>query len=125
MPQTSSKLAILLVDHGSRRAEANACLEEIAQLVQARVGADVFVCHAHMELAEPDIAHALQACADANITDLVVHPYMLTPGRHAREDIPRLVAQAAYPGLRTRVTEPLGVHPALAEAVLDRCGVLV
>lgn len=124
MPQTSSKLAILLVDHGSRRVEANMCLEQIARLVQARVGPEVLVCHAHMELAEPDIAQALKVCAEAKVTDLVVHPYMLTPGRHAREDIPRLVAEAAYPGLRTRVTEPLGVHPALAEAVLDRCGVL-
>lgn len=123
MSQTSPKLAILLVDHGSRRAEANACLQQIADLIQARVGRAVLVCHAHMELAQPDIPQALQACADAGITDLVVHPYMLAPGRHAMEDIPRLVAEAAYPGLRTRVTEPLGVHPALAEAVLDRCGV--
>lgn len=124
MPENAAKLAILLIDHGSTRAEANACLPEVTRLVQARVGARALVVYAHMELAQPDVAHAIHACKQAGITELVVHPYMLAPGRHVRKSIPALVQAAAYSGLHVRMTEPLGAHPALAEAVLDRCGML-
>jgi sirohydrochlorin ferrochelatase len=50
---------------------------------------------------------------------------MLAPGRHASEDIPRLVKEAASgsPDVSYRVTEPLGVHELLGRVVLDRCGV--
>ncbi len=116
------KIAILLVDHGSTREEANQCLPEITKLVQARVDGDILVVYAHMELALPSVAQAIATCRAAGITDLVVHPYMLAPGRHAKTDIPALVAETAYPGLRTRVTDALGVHPALVDAILDRCG---
>jgi len=48
---------------------------------------------------------------------------MLTPGRHATEDIPRMVAELSeeFPHLRCRVTPPLGAHSGVAKAVLDRC----
>jgi sirohydrochlorin ferrochelatase len=113
--------AILLIDHGSRRAEANAMLEEVAALVASASGGLV-VRHAHMELASPTIAEGVRACLAAGATELVAVPYMLSPGRHALEDIPRLVREAlgAHPEIRARVAPPLGVHPALAEVVLAR-----
>ncbi len=111
---------LLLVDHGSRRPEANATLGAVAALASERSG--LFVAHAHMELASPTIADAVQDCLEAGATEIVAVPYMLSPGRHALEDIPRLVAQAL--GERTDVqlvmAEPLGVHPALAEVVVAR-----
>ena len=66
-----SKPAILLVDHGSRRPEANAQLEALGEQVQARVG-ERFVTIAHMELAEPSIADGIAACVDAGATEIVV-----------------------------------------------------
>lgn len=114
--------AILLIDHGSRRAEANAMLERMAELVRAEAGPDVVVRAAHMELAPPTIAEAFGACVEAGATEIVAHPYMLAPGRHAMEDIPALVEQAAraHPGVRWRLAPPLGVHPLLAKVVLAR-----
>ncbi len=112
-------MALLLVDHGSRRAEANAQLEELAALVRDRATVPVMV--AHLELAAPSIADGFAACVDAGAHEVVVVPCMLSPGRHAREDVPRLAAEAAQEhGVSFRVADPLGVHPLLADLVLVR-----
>jgi len=115
------KRAILLVDHGSRRNEANEQLERMAELVSERVP-DAIVHVAHMEIAKPDIAHAVDACVADGANEIVVHPYFLAPGNHSANDIPRLVHDAAarHPGLRVRVSEPLGLHPKLVDVILDR-----
>ena len=115
------KRAILLVDHGSRRPEANALLETVAEWVAERVP-DVIVRCAHMDLAEPDIAAGIAACAADGADAIVVHPYFLGPGNHTTDDIPRLVhaAAAAHPGVDVRVSPPLGLHPKLVDVVLDR-----
>ena len=115
------KRAILLVDHGSRRPEANALLTAVAERVAERVP-DVIVRCAHMDLAEPDIAAGIAACVAAGADAIVVHPYFLGPGSHTTDDIPRLVNEAAqaHPGIDVRVSPPLGLHPKLVDAVLDR-----
>lgn len=115
------KRAVLLVDHGSRREEANAQLEALARRVRARLP-DRFVAAAHMELAEPSIAQGIEACVAAGAEEILVHPYFLGPGSHTREDIPRLVARAAarHPGLRIAISEPLGLHEGLVDVVLAR-----
>ena len=117
------KTALLLVDHGSARAKANELLAEVALLVRALSGLEVVEC-AHMELAEPTIAQALEACERAGADLVIVHPYFLAPGNHSTQDIPRLVGEAAarHPRLRYRVTEPLGLHAKIAEVVLERAG---
>ena len=117
--------AILLIDHGSRRGEANEMLDCMANLVQAVAGPQVVVRYAHMELAEPDIPTGFRACVEAGATEVVAFPYMLSPGRHATSDIPGLVAEAAqaHPGVEWRVTTAFGVHEKLAELVLERAGV--
>ena len=112
--------AILLVDHGSRLAAANAQLAEVAARVQRRLPA-THVAHAHMELGAPSIADADDALAAKGVTDLVVVPYFLAPGRHASEDVPRIAREAAARhGIPCRIAEPLGVHELLAELVTIR-----
>jgi sirohydrochlorin ferrochelatase len=119
--------AILLIDHGSRRDAANEMMDCMANLVQAMAGADVVVRYAHMELAEPSIAAGVRQCAEAGATELIVFPYMLSPGKHSTGDIPRMVAEAAaaFPALDVRVTSAFGVHEKLAELILGRAGVAV
>jgi len=119
------KIALMLVDHGSRFQAANDMLVEVAEMVRRLAGLDR-VYHAHMELAEPTIAQAFAQCVKDGATAVVVHPYFLSPGRHSTTDIPRMVAEAAaaYPGVEHCVTEPLGVHPKIGEVVLERAGVL-
>src|SRR6478672_6657448 len=117
--------AILLVDHGSVRNEANEMLVDIAQLVQRMTGSDVIVRYAHMELAEPTIAEGFANCVEAGASEVIVFPYMLSPGRHSTTDIPRMVADAAKnsPSVTFTVTPAFGVHEKLAELVLLRAGV--
>ena len=119
--------AILLIDHGSRRDEANEMMNCMANLVQAMAGPSVVVRYAHMEIAEPSIASGVRQCVDAGATELIVFPYMLSPGKHSTGDIPRLVAEAAEPhgGLTVQVTSAFGVHEKLAEVILGRAGLPV
>jgi sirohydrochlorin ferrochelatase len=113
--------AILLVDHGSRRAEANAQLEDIAIRVRKREP-DRIVQIAHMELAPPSIADGIDACVAAGARAIVVHPFLLAPGRHGSHDIPQRVGEVAgrYPEIDIRVSEPLGAHEKLVDVVLQR-----
>ncbi len=119
--------AILLIDHGSRRDAANEMMDCMANLVQAMAGPDVVVRYAHMELGEPSIGAGVRHCVDAGATELIVFPYMLSPGKHSTGDIPRMVAAAAaaYPALLVRVTTAFGVHEKLAEVILGRAGLPV
>lgn len=117
--------AILLVDHGSIRREANDMLIDVASLVQRMAGSDVVVKYAHMELAEPTIAQGFADCVEAGATDVVVFPYMLSPGRHSTTDVPRMVKEAAakYPGVTFSVTPAFGIEERLGEIVLARAGI--
>lgn len=109
VPNASVRTAVILVDHGSRRAESNQQLVAVAELFRATTDWPI-VRHAHMELAEPSIATALDACVDDGATSVVVFPWFLAPGRHWHEDIPRMVRAASerHPGISTLVTAPFG-----------------
>ena len=124
MPPSNSNsetLGIIIVDHGSRRAESNQLLLEVCAMF--RQSSDYPIVEpAHMELAEPSIAQAFARCVDQGATTIVVHPYFLSPGRHWHEDIPRLAHQAAsdHPGTSFLVTAPLGLHPLMAQIMRQR-----
>lgn len=113
---------LLLVDHGSRRAESNEQLDVMVDLVRRMVGDEVKVLGAHLELATPSIAEQVSAMAQAGVTQLVVVPYMLAPGRHAVADIPRLAAEAAtaHPHMTVSVGECLGVDDLIAQLAIRR-----
>jgi sirohydrochlorin ferrochelatase len=118
------RVALLLVDHGSRFQEANDMLADVAVMVKRLSGLDC-VHYAHMELAEPTIEQGFETCVRGGATAVVVHPYFLSPGRHSTSDIPRMVAEAAkaFPGVAYCVTEPLGLHPKICEVALERAGI--
>jgi sirohydrochlorin ferrochelatase len=116
---------ILIVDHGSRKDEANEMLPQMAELIHRLSGEDVVVRHAHMELCDPDIAEGFADCVNAGATEVIVFPYMLSPGKHSTSDIPRMVAAVArsFPNVAFSVTPAFGLHEKLAEVVLERAGV--
>jgi sirohydrochlorin ferrochelatase len=111
--------ALILVDHGSARAEAHAHAEWLAAQVRARrPGLAVYV--AHLGHAEPSIAQAIERSVAEGARELVVHPLLLVRGRHVGEDLPGQVRAAAarHAGVSVRVTEPLGGQPGLADLIL-------
>jgi sirohydrochlorin ferrochelatase len=114
---------IVIVDHGSRRAESNAMLEEVAALFHKRF-AEMYpvVEPAHMELAEPSIATAYGRCVARGAKTVVVVPFFLGPGKHWTGDIPALTAEAAgrHPGTRYHVAMPLGIDDLILELLSKR-----
>lgn len=117
------KKALIIVDHGSSVEEANDTLARIAGLVRSnkKSGFDI-VRYCHMELAGPTIGEAFDECVAEGAGHIVVHPYFLVPGKHSKQDIPRMVAEAArrHKGVSYHVTEPLGVHEKIIEVILER-----
>jgi sirohydrochlorin ferrochelatase len=113
-------LAVIVVDHGSRRAESNESMEVFVRSSADRLLYPI-VEPAHMELAEPSIDTAFDRCVAAGGATVVIAPYFLGPGRHWDRDIPALAAGAAarHPGIGWLVTAPLGPHPLLMD-IVDR-----
>jgi sirohydrochlorin ferrochelatase len=117
-------LGLLLIDHGSRRAEANRQLDDMAERVR-RLRPQALVLAAHMELAPPDLAAGFADLVARGATRIAILPFFLGDGRHLSEDIPRLatVAAAGYPGVEWSIGAALGPHDALAALLLERGGV--
>jgi sirohydrochlorin ferrochelatase len=114
-------LAVIIVDHGSKRSDAN---DAFLQLVErfARRGDYEIVEAAHMDLAPPTIAGAFDAAVARGATEIVVHPYFLLPGRHWDEDLPALCREAArkHPGVGWKLTPPLGMSDRILDVIAER-----
>jgi sirohydrochlorin cobaltochelatase len=114
-------VGLLVVGHGSRRAEANDIVVAVAAAVAARFPAWV-VRPAYLELVSPTIAEGYAALVAEGCGRVVVHPYFLVPGNHSTHDIPaalRLAAEA-YGAVPWVVTEPLDLDPRIVDVVADR-----
>ncbi len=125
MTDGQTKTGILIVDHGSRRAESNNMLLQVVGLYTQTCEYSI-VEPAHMELAEPTIAMAFDRCVERGANRVVVMPYFLLPGKHWHQDIPQLSRDAAakHPGVQFLVTAPLGLSslmPKVIDARIDEC----
>ena len=112
---------VLVVGHGSRRAEANEDVREAAVRIGER-GGFVLVEPAFLEIEHPNVREGFERLVQRGARDITVHPYFLSPGRHTRGDIPVEVSEAAggHPGINYRITEPLSAHPLVIEASVER-----
>ena len=117
---STSRRALLILDHGTRSAETNARLGTFARAVGER-RSDWLVAHAHMELGQPDVPTAVDALVDAGATEIHVHLHFLSAGMHVRETIPELIdeARARHPEIPITVGEPLGFDERLIDLVID------
>src|SRR5436309_3265066 len=115
------RTALLLIAHGSRRAEANADLEYVAERMRER-GRYPVVQVAYLELAEPDIEAGGVRCVERGATDVILLPYFLSPGKHVAEDLTAARDRLAgrFPGVRFALAEPLGRHPLMLDVVEQR-----
>lgn len=113
--------ALLLVAHGSRRAESN---EEIAALTQRLAeraqGRFDIVKYAFLELASPSIPDGIEQCLQNGAQSVSVLPYFLARGTHVVEDIPEQVAikQKQYPYADIQITPYLGTIAELPDVLL-------
>ncbi len=117
----NGKKAILLLGHGSKAAEANDTLREIAGAVSKKGGFGLVVA-AFLQLERPGIKEAMEEIVSKGATDITVMPYFLYPGLHVTRDIPDELdaVRAAHPGLRIRVTRNLGFDERLIDLTVER-----
>src|ERR1700733_15056083 len=116
-------LGIIIVDHGSRRAESNQMLGEVASLFAKKFAERFSIVEpAHMELAEPSIATAFAKCVSRGAKRVVVCPFFLGPGKHWTQDIPALTAAAAqkFPVVDFHVAPTLGIDDLILDLLEKR-----
>ncbi len=116
-----SQPGLLILDHGTRNAAANAPLRELARTI-SDARPDWVVEHAHMELAAPDFDTAIELLVSRGASEILVQLHFLGIGYHVRESIPRLIAIARerHPTVSIETTAPLGDDNRITEIVLDR-----
>ncbi|WP_437187763.1 sirohydrochlorin chelatase [Planctomicrobium sp. SH668] len=114
--------AILLIAHGSRRAEANADLVIVAERLAAQLENDELIEIAYLELAEPSIPAGLERCVSRGASSIRMLPYFLSAGSHVAQDLERYREefQQRYPETDCRVCPPIGLHPLMTEILLAR-----
>jgi hypothetical protein len=112
-PAKNKKIGVLLMDHGSRNQASNDRLQELARLYQqSHASHGMVVTAAHMEIAPPSIPDGLQVLLNANVDEIICHPYFLSAnGRHVSEDIPEIIDKAKSDlniTIPITTTEPVG-----------------
>lgn len=117
----ASKIAILLMAHGSRRAEANQELIDLAQRLLDDRERHI-VEPSFLELAEPGIVEAGETCVRKGAEVVLMIPYFLSAGVHIRRDLADAQATLAiqFPRVDFRLAPPLGPHRLLDELVRER-----
>ncbi|MBI2750377.1 MAG: CbiX/SirB N-terminal domain-containing protein [Burkholderiales bacterium] len=124
MTPNASTSGIVLFAHGSRDPLWHKPMEAVAAHI-ATVAPNTPVACAYLELSRPDLPTAVADLVSHGVTTVSVLPLFLGVGKHAREDLPRLVAelQALHPGVRFKLNPSIGedarLVQLLAEIALD------
>ncbi|HEU5138496.1 MAG TPA: sirohydrochlorin chelatase [Bacillales bacterium] len=113
--------AVLFVGHGSRvkagsRQAADfirKCMDEIDVPIRE---------FCFLELAEPSIEEGMARCVEKGATRIAVLPLLLLTAGHAKKDIPAKLTEVRqyYPYITIDYGNPLGVHNAIIDILLER-----
>ena len=106
--------------HGSRDALWRAPIEAVAATIRERQPGALVRC-AYLELCEPSLLDAASAFVAAGCDHLRIFPLFLGVGKHAREDLPLLVAsiRASHPHVSVELMATAGESPALIALMAD------
>ena len=122
---TTTNKGIVLFAHGSRDPLWHKPIEAVAAHLRLTAPIDVHVACAYLELSAPDLPTVTQELFALGIRQIAIVPMFLGVGKHAREDLPTLVAslREVYPDLEFTLAPAVGentklVH-LLAEIALD------
>lgn len=108
--------AVILFAHGSRDPLWRAPIEAVAARMRERAPG-VPVCCAYLELCTPDLPTAARELTTAGARAVRIVPLFLGTGKHAREDLPVLVAElrAAHPGVDFSLQQAVGEDTRLTD----------
>lgn len=111
-------LGIILFAHGSRDTLWSTPIEAIARhLIQNNP--TIAVRCAYLEWTSPDLSSAMAELAKIHVTRVRIVPLFLGIGKHAREDIPKLVqtVQSEFPEIALELRPSVGEHPSLHSCI--------
>ncbi len=113
--------ALLIMVHGSPRAESNEDVQKVVALVRS-AGTYPIVEVGFLDVNQPDIPTAIATCASAGADTIIAFPYFLHTGKHVTGDLPRalLAAQTVHPDITFLMTDYLGLHEKLGGILLER-----
>ncbi len=112
--------ALLLVAHGSRDADSNRVVVELAADLAEKLRRRYdCVKPVFLEFAEPDAAQGIADCVACGVHEIVVLPYFLAPGRHVTRDVPALIkaAREAHREISFTLLPYAGSAPRLVDAM--------
>lgn len=113
--------ALLVVAHGSRRAESNEEVRNLTACLERQAGAAFgHVRCAFLELADPSIPDGLRTAVRAGASEIIVVPYFLSAGRHVVKDIPAEVeiVRREHPEISISLAPYLGASAGLIDLLL-------
>ncbi|MGE4241471.1 sirohydrochlorin chelatase [Ramlibacter sp.] len=112
---------VVLFGHGSRDPAWKLPMEKVATRV-AKSSPDTRVVCAYLELDQPDLGSAVAGLVNGGAVEIAILPMFLGVGRHAREDLPRLVdaARQAHPRVSFRVLPAIGEDDEVLDLIARR-----
>ena len=110
------KTALILFAHGSKDPLWHGPIQAIERRLM-QMQPNLTVRCAYLELTEPNLPDCVQNLADSGVQQIRVLPLFLGMGRHAREDLPELIAtlRALHPDVVLEVLPALGENPSLID----------
>ena len=116
----STPRGIVLFAHGSRDPQWRAPTEAIVGRIRA-LQPDTPLCCAYLELCAPSLPEAAKALIVAGVRQIRVFPIFFGVGKHAREDLPQLIAQlqADHPGVVIELLPSAGEYEQLTQLMAE------
>ena len=111
---------IILFAHGSRDPSWRDPIEAVARQIRARQPGMPVLC-AYLEMCAPTLSQAASDLIAGGARQLRVFPLFLGVGKHAREDLPLLMAQlrAAHPEVMIELLPAAGEYGQLTALMAD------
>lgn len=116
----TTQRGIVLFGHGSRDPLWRLPMESVAARLRTLHPQAPVRC-AYLELQAPDLATAAGELVGLGVGALTIVPMFLGTGRHAREDLPRLVEElrTLHPGVEVVLRPPVGEDARVVELLAN------
>ena len=112
--------ALVIIAHGSRRQASNEGVSNLTQLIANEMQDEYpIVLAGFLELADPLIPAAIDACIEQGAKEIAIIPYFLSAGRHVHEDIPNEVQKSReqHPQISMQILQHIGGAPQMKDLI--------